>query len=85
MASQLELLAQEPQLRAQMGNSGRKRVESEFTIERQIGRIARMYDDLLRSEHAASGKLAENLLVGGKRTKLSNYYVEPASNRESTL
>jgi colanic acid/amylovoran biosynthesis glycosyltransferase len=63
MANQLQLLAEQPQLRGEMGSRGRKRVESEFTIGRQIERFSSMYDQLLHSEQVVGGKLPENALA----------------------
>ena len=50
MAHKLALLAQDGRLRQKMGSAGRKRVETYFTIEKQITAFEAFYDNLLEIE-----------------------------------
>lgn len=49
MAAALGTLAGDPELRRRLGRSARHRVESDFTLERQLDEFAALYDDLARS------------------------------------
>lgn len=47
LASALTRLLKNPQLREEMGQAGRKRVESEFSIHDTVRRVRRLYDNLV--------------------------------------
>ncbi len=49
LATAINRLSQNPALGRAMGNRGRQRVLDEFTIERMVGRIERVYQEVLSS------------------------------------
>jgi rhamnosyl/mannosyltransferase len=47
LASAITKLAEEPELRARMGEAGRARVNREFTLEKMVARVMRVYEEVL--------------------------------------
>jgi glycosyltransferase involved in cell wall biosynthesis len=66
LADKLEILIKNPELRKQMGASGRKEYEEEFTLERFEGRMVEILKEVMRDELQ---KLTMNKkqMVNGKR------------------
>lgn len=56
MSDAMTILALDPQLRLSLGINGRKKAESEFTVERMIREIEDVYRGLLKSRYGGAGR-----------------------------
>jgi glycosyltransferase involved in cell wall biosynthesis len=52
-ASAIEMLLSDPQLRARMGDAGRERARSHFSLERYGARVADSYERAIEARQAA--------------------------------
>jgi glycosyltransferase involved in cell wall biosynthesis len=67
LADGLARLARDPELRSEMGARARAHVSGTFSIERRIGDVERLYDDLLALRRAETRLTAPQDLAGGRR------------------
>ena len=56
LAQRLRELLQNPMQRRAMGTAGRARAKEEFSTDRMVAAIAKIYDDLLDSPRSHSGR-----------------------------
>ena len=59
MAEKIKLLADDPALRGQMGQAGRKRVLEKFRIEDQIDKFYALYRSLLEGNERALPRMGD--------------------------
>jgi glycosyltransferase involved in cell wall biosynthesis len=55
LAAALRRLLDNPELRRQMGEAGRRRVQTVFAWDTQIERLTELYEDLLRRDSVGRG------------------------------